>query len=202
MSARGPSFGAARWALGLVGLAGLAACGSSSSEKRPEPTPVAPRPLEGGRVGPGGMLGPIAPALGTFRWATVGCLEQGGKNDYDGDTFPVPAVTRDGPAAPALTAHAVPHGFVASHTIPHACCLEAATRVSIEDGATHVVHIDEVLSGDPCRCQCQSTVSTSVGVAPGTWDVVVSLTDRANAPIVTKTQVVVEAVPVLPRPSP
>jgi hypothetical protein len=33
------------------------------------------------------------------------------------------------------------------------------------------VVVTETLSGTPCRCRCSSNLRTSVGLAPGTWQV-------------------------------
>jgi hypothetical protein len=83
---------------------------------------------------------------------------------------------RDPPSRGAPTAlqpddvlvHVVPGGVVVTHILTHPCCLEGNVVFNIR-GRVATVH--ELLSGEPCRCQCQSTVDTAIGLDVGLWTV-------------------------------
>lgn len=60
------------------------------------------------------------------------------------------------------------NGVLVTHRLHHACCLEGKAQASV-DG--HVVTIEEQLTGQPCRCVCESTIQTRVPVPPGQYDV-------------------------------
>ncbi|MFZ5891520.1 MAG: hypothetical protein ACOY0T_10755 [Myxococcota bacterium] len=53
------------------------------------------------------------------------------------------------------------------HQLTHACCLRQQTRVERSGQALTIV---EELSGNPCRCQCASTLSTELALPPGKYE--------------------------------
>jgi hypothetical protein len=63
-------------------------------------------------------------------------------------------------------------GVRVSHTLDHACCLTAQVEVMTTEGA---VRVREVLSGEPCRCRCQSVIEAAVGLGLGAYVVAVEL---------------------------
>ena len=66
---------------------------------------------------------------------------------------------------------------VVTHPFAHACCLKAksSTRVT---GTT--VDIVEQLTGSACRCMCESTIETTVGLKPGNYEVVLTLVSTSG----------------------
>jgi hypothetical protein len=79
-----------------------------------------------------------------------------------------PPATRSLPPPDKVEASALEGGVLLTHEVAHACCLSAATAVTLE--GTKVV-VTETLSGSPCRCRCSSSLRTAVGLEPGTWQV-------------------------------
>ncbi|MHB8879865.1 MAG: hypothetical protein ACYC8T_39755, partial [Myxococcaceae bacterium] len=71
-------------------------------------------------------------------------------------------------------------GVILSHELSHACCLKASVTSTLE-GAKLTVR--ETLSGSPCRCMCQSTVKTAVGLSPGHYTL--TLVQDGQGPAVT-----------------
>jgi hypothetical protein len=62
----------------------------------------------------------------------------------------------------------VPGGALVIHRLTHPCCLEANVRF-LTRGNVATVH--ERLGGEPCRCVCQSTIETAIGLDLGMWTV-------------------------------
>jgi len=46
----------------------------------------------------------------------------------------------------------------------------------------NVVTLHERLTGEPCRCMCQSTIETTIGLAPGRWTIRVLLEQPDGTP--------------------
>ena len=59
-------------------------------------------------------------------------------------------------------------GAVVTHSLDHPCCLEANVRLTTR-GNLATVH--ERLGGEPCRCECHSTIDTAIGLPVGMWTV-------------------------------
>jgi hypothetical protein len=76
-----------------------------------------------------------------------------------------------------LDVQAVKGGISVEHRVRHACCLKAAVDTQVR---AKVVAIHEVLSGQPCRCMCGSTLRTVVGLSPGSYSVRVRLDDSGR----------------------
>lgn len=169
------------------------ACSSSKAETKPDepeasgPTtsagtpsrPEAKRPAGAGRV----LLPPSE--IGANRAAFDGCLTA--ETEDESKRFPVTRKMAPPPAISALN-----NGIVLSHELTHGCCLKARVDSSVEAG---VVTIKEVLTGESCRCRCQSTIRAAVGLAPGDYTVKVLLDDQSGAiKTVTEQPVSVKAV--------
>jgi hypothetical protein len=67
-----------------------------------------------------------------------------------------------------LAMRAVPGGAVVTHSLAHPCCLEANTRTTIRG---NLVILHERLAGEPCRCECHSTIVTGLGLEVGHWTI-------------------------------
>jgi hypothetical protein len=156
-----------------------------SASKGPgvKPGPVAPRP--GTLVGPSGSVpaGPVgpthvtvAPRTGTSRSNVSGCLAAADLREQAGSKHPVPPVTRGAPkTGPRLVV--VTGGIEVSHPVDHGCCLRSKVETKVAGAKVEVV---ERIVGDPCRCMCHSTIDTTVGLAPGDYEVIVTLVVSGN----------------------
>lgn len=60
------------------------------------------------------------------------------------------------------------NAVLVTHTFDHACCLTAKTTSNISG---KIITIEEHLTGEPCRCVCQSTIQTRVPASAGSYDV-------------------------------
>jgi hypothetical protein len=108
------------------------------------------------------LLPPGTP--GESRTQFEGCLAQAEATEAAGSRFPSRAQSRGAPAGPAVQVSTVSGGVLITHELSHACCLTAAVTSKVE--GTKVL-VRETLSGSPCRCLCQSTVRTAVGLSKG-----------------------------------
>jgi len=116
------------------------------------------------------------PAAGPATKATfAGCLLA--SNEAEAAKHPAAPVTRSAPA-PTARFSALAGGVTVEHPLTHACCLTAAVTTRL-DGRTAVV--TERLSGNPCRCRCDSTIRTELSLPPGGWTVAIELVDDSGA---------------------
>jgi len=153
-------------------------CGCRSPEVRPteDPPPTGPA-LDAGAGGTGGITGHLGASGGPLSGLMLppgtpgesltrfeGCLAQAEATEAAGARFPSRARSRGAPAGPAAQVSTVSGGVLITHELSHACCLTA--KVTSEVLGTKVT-VQETLSGSPCRCLCQSTVRTSVGLSKG-----------------------------------
>ena len=123
------------------------------------------------RAGPGLPLLPGAP--GVTRSEASGCLAAAAHDESAGRRFPAPAPTRgQADSRPSITP--MGNGIVIVHELGHACCLRSRVEGQVEGQSVRVV---ETLEGKPCRCMCQSTLRTVVGLAPGQYQVVVTVVE-------------------------
>ena len=153
-----------------------------SCAEPPSPVPVTPSATAAAPI----ATEPVAAALpttaplfppatpGASRTELEGCLAAGAGDATDGARFPARAASRGGASDPEVTISKTGTGVVVTHALGHACCLKASVAASVEAGA---LSIDETLSGDPCRCECRSSIRTAVGLAPGKYTVSVRLHD-------------------------
>ena len=109
-----------------------------------------------------------APQVGQSLTSILGCLN------------PDKSDSSKAPVSPQAGADVVPiaGGVVVTHNLIHACCLRAQVSSSIDGD---FVTVREHLTGEPCKCDCTSTLRTAVGLRPGTW-VVRLLLDTPNDP--------------------
>ena len=68
--------------------------------------------------------------------------------------------------APAVEIVSQPKPTVVHH-LTHACCLRLRTHLK-RTGA--VLTLSEEMSGEPCRCQCASTISTELSIPAGEYE--------------------------------
>lgn len=144
---------------------------------------VTPAPTAGSAPPRGRALGGAHPPLlpgepGSTRAVFAGCLTSTTRGESDGETFPAAskALTR-GPVAPKVSVQVAGSGILVLHDLDHACCLTAKVESSREG---QIVRIVEKLSGEPCRCMCQSTIRTAVGLAPGAYQVVLEVIEQGR----------------------
>src|SRR5690606_25082362 len=57
---------------------------------------------------------------------------------------------------------------VVTHTLRHACCLRGQATATLSEAT---ITIEERLTGQPCRCVCESTIQTRLPVKPGEYEV-------------------------------
>jgi hypothetical protein len=172
-----------------------AGCATQAKETKAEPVAPATAPAEesaasSGGAGPAGkpqaqqaahpaarVGGPsgiasgatmLPPAAGQSRATFEGCLAAAG-TEQEGEKFPARPKTRS-MAPPPVTVSASGLGVTVAHELEHACCLKAEVSSAVEGGA---VTVTERLLGTPCRCMCSSTIRTAVGLAPGSYELVV-----------------------------
>jgi hypothetical protein len=55
-----------------------------------------------------------------------------------------------------------------THTLEHACCLKASVTASVKGNQ---IVVEEQLTGEPCRCVCNSTIQAKVSAPAGEYDV-------------------------------
>jgi hypothetical protein len=125
---------------------------------------------------------------GQSRSSIFGCLAEAKQEEV---------ATRGAGEPDDLSVRVVPGGAVVTHSLAHACCLEANTRLTIR-GNLAILH--ERLAGKPCRCNCHSTIVTGLGLALGHWTVRVEIEqpDQAAQVIVERRVKVLEPRPEMP----
>ncbi len=99
---------------------------------------------------------------GQSRATFAGCLA--GRKDQRSREVPA---ARSGQPDDVLV-HVVPGGVVVTHILTHPCCLEGNVVLGTRG---RVATLHELLSGEPCRCECQSTIDTAVGLDVGLWTI-------------------------------
>jgi hypothetical protein len=122
----------------------------------------------------GGPKASLAPRLapGQSTSSILGCLATGGQDK---------ALTRgEGETeADRITIRATADGAVVTHGFAHPCCLDADVRTAI---GNDVVTLHERLTGEPCRCMCQSTIETTMGLSARRWTIRVILERPDGSP--------------------
>jgi hypothetical protein len=128
--------------------------------------PASTDPVEMPKPAPGLKNVLVPPATpGSSSVALDGCLAQAERTEQAGSRFPEPPATR-GPVKSTVEVSPLGGGALVVHELSHACCLKAEVSSALE-GRT--VTVTEVLSGQPCRCRCRSTVRAAVGLPPGEY---------------------------------
>jgi hypothetical protein len=203
--------------IALIGCAAVSGCKTDEGAARPDPTPTtqtsaealtdsppptappaSPAADDAPRRGPV-QTGNAMPAPGELRATLSGCLKEGSASDADGAQFPAaPEGTRSAAGAPAdVKVSVMGDGVIISHVLDHACCLTAEVNVTTTADA---VHVQEVLSGNPCRCRCRSTIQTSVGLALGDYTLTLETVQGGEAKPTHSQPIQVK--PLRPRPQP
>lgn len=127
--------------------------------------PTGPR-LPGPFSPPGGL--PIV-APGEARTQADGCLTLANPETEGPTRAPAVAHTRGGGGdGPEVGVKQTPAGITVTHALHHNCCQKADVKTDVADGK---VTITETFSGNTCRCNCQSTLATTVGLKPGAYAV-------------------------------
>lgn len=187
-------------ARGLLALSALTACASSrppaskadvakpveavasaAATAAPSLPEVATPALPGGAKLPGpfsppGGLPLVAP--GEARTTTEGCLTLANPEQEGPSKAPAVENTRGGADGPEVAVKQTPAGITVTHGLHHNCCQKADVQTKI-DGAK--VTITETFGGPTCRCNCRSTISTTVGLKPGDYSVEVVRIDGGPA---------------------
>jgi hypothetical protein len=100
---------------------------------------------------------------GQSRSSMFGCLAAGKQEQ---------SASRGASEPDELSVRVVPGGAVVTHSLAHPCCLEANTRLTIRG---NLATLHERLAGEPCRCECHSTIVTGLGLTLGHWTVRVEI---------------------------
>jgi hypothetical protein len=124
--------------------------------------PTGPR-LPGPFSPPGGL--PIV-APGEARTQADGCLTLANPETEGPTRAPAVAHTRGGGDGPEVGVKQTPAGITVTHALHHNCCQKADVQTNVADGK---VTITETFTGNTCRCNCQSTLTTTVGLKPGAY---------------------------------
>jgi hypothetical protein len=103
---------------------------------------------------------------GQSRATFAGCLAE--RKGQRSRGVPAPSASQ----ADDVLVHVVPGGVVVTNILTHPCCLEGNVVFSTRG---RVATLHELLSGEPCRCECQSTIDTAVGLDVGLWTVKVEV---------------------------
>ena len=116
---------------------------------------------------------------GKARSRIAGCLQDAAAGDAAGSRYPA-AVTR-GASAPPVRVVVLGTGLVVHHDLRHACCLSGEVETQV---AGSELRVRVLLTGSPCRCMCRSTLATAVGLALGSYHVVVEVEEGGHLRIV------------------
>ena len=178
-----------------LGLAALAGCASSRppASKNDVQTPAAvspaipsdapavadfaapPRPNlptfpSGGRLpgpfSPPGGLPLVLP--GDSRTESEGCLTLANPETEGPTRAPAVANTRGMGDGPEVGIRQTPASITVTHGLHHNCCQKADVQTQV---VGEKVTITETFSGATCRCNCRSTLTTTVGLKAGTYAV-------------------------------
>lgn len=95
----------------------------------------------------------------------TGCLAAAPSKQAPTRSAPTRSASSDGAT---WRATALGNGVLVTHTFEHACCLQGSAKATVS-GST--ITIEEQLTGQPCRCVCESTIQTRVPAPPGEYDV-------------------------------
>jgi len=144
---------------------------------------------DGGTGGAGGVSLPEGPVKPSFERSVLTPPAKAGESAFElSGCLAAPATEEAGarhpppggraPGAGAVRVSSLHGGALVVHELPHACCLRAAVRSSL-DGAALVV--TEELRGTPCRCTCRSEIRTAVAAPPGRYSLQVRVVSEGKA---------------------
>lgn len=124
--------------------------------QKPAETPVATaapavKPAAGGGADAKPESAPVV-----ARVSLSGCLEKSNKRGAEPKREPV-----TGPAVDKVRIQKGKSGIIVFHDLTHNCCFEADVKTTVKGTSVLIV---EKLSGEVCRCRCNSTIRTDVGL--------------------------------------
>lgn len=140
----------------------------------PPAIPSGPR-LPGPFNPPGGL--PLV-AAGEARTETEGCLALANPETEGPAKAPYVENTRGGGDGPEIALRPTPSSVVITHALHHNCCQKADVQTKVEG---EKITVTETFTGNTCRCNCRSTLKTTVGLKPGTYTVEVIRVDNGPA---------------------
>jgi hypothetical protein len=70
-------------------------------------------------------------------------------------------------------------GAVVTHRLTHTCCLEGDVSLTTRG---NIATVHERLSGEPCVCNCRSTLETALGLRVGLWTIRVEVEQPFQSP--------------------
>lgn len=113
---------------------------------------------------PGGL--PLA-TPGEGRTEFEGCLALASPETEGPAKAPYVENTRGmGGDGPEIALRPTPAGVVVTHALHHNCCQKADVQTKVEG---EKITLTETFTGPTCRCNCRSTLKTTVGLKPGTY---------------------------------
>ncbi len=164
------------------GSTGAPASGATGSTGKPHAQSVShPMAAQPGTMGAGATSAGAAAAAGMADAASMATLKPGETRlalagcateatEEGGARFPQKPVMRGPGGGNSITFVPSATGVLITHELSHACCLKASVESKVDAG---LVAVTEKLTGNACRCMCSSTLKTSVGLAPGSYTLVV-----------------------------
>lgn len=133
--------------------------------------PTAPPPLipSGMRLpgpfNPPGGLPLVTPGEG--RTESEGCLALANPETEGPAKAPYVENTRGGGGdGPEIALRPTSSGVVITHALHHNCCQKADVQTKVEG---EKITVTETFTGATCRCNCRSTLKTTVGLKPGAY---------------------------------
>lgn len=138
---------------------------------RPETTPeTTPETRPGPKPATAPTPKPVAVSRpGTSRSVISGCLKTGQPTE---EMVTRGVVMKGGEDSVQIETGAT--GLEIRHDLGHACCLEAKVVTSVKGQEVLVV---ENLTGEPCRCMCRSTITTSVSLKYGDYTLILEVNE-------------------------
>lgn len=145
---------------------------SADTASNDAPVDIAPRSgwpsaltasTSGAHTPPATAAEPGGPAAGGEHTQITGCLAHASTAQS-----PTRSLGSTGTNAETWRVTALGTNVVVTHTLQHACCLQGYATATVSAGT---ITIEELLTGQPCRCLCESTIQTRVPVPAGEYDV-------------------------------
>ena len=159
-------------ALTLAALLG-SACAAGRVEPQSPPPPEESPPKT--PAFPANLLLPPA-TTGESRTEVSGCLA----NPSAGESARTRSAPAPAPDTSQVRVSPMAQGVLVAHDLSHACCLSAQVESRLE--GTKLVVIER-LTGMPCRCRCNSTLRTAVGLEPGTYELLLQVEEGGRTKV-------------------
>lgn len=161
----------------------------------PAPAPAQPEsavtaagsPSSGGASSDGGEL--ATSRIGAWKTEVEGCLTRPREQQA--------ALRSSATRAPEAVDVSGDQAYVrVEHRLSHACCLTSQTTVDRDAGT---LRLRERLTGEPCRCRCDSTIRTLIAREPADRELVVELDENGARREVHRAPLPAPAPPRLPK---